>query len=97
VAKGGSNLILFTTGRGSVFGSNLAPCIKVATNSVLNARVPDDVDFNVGQILEGADMSAVAGDLLQTVERVASGERTRSEEKGLPEVEFVPWQPDAVT
>jgi len=59
--------------------------------------VPDDVDFNAGQILEGAAMSAVAGDLLQTVERVASGERTRSEEKGLPEVEFVPWQPDAVT
>jgi len=93
---GGCNLILFTTGRGSVFGSNLAPCIKVATNSLLYARMPDDMDFNAGQILEGADMSAAADDLLQKVERVASGERARSEEKGLPEVEFVPWQPDAV-
>ena len=94
---GGCNLILFTTGRGSVFGSNLAPCIKVATNSTLYTRMPDDMDFNAGQILEGADMPALAADLLQMVARVASGERTRSEEKGLPEVEFVPWQPDAVT
>ena len=30
---GGANLIAFTTGRGSMFGSKPAPCIKLATNT----------------------------------------------------------------
>jgi altronate hydrolase len=93
---GGCNLIIFTTGRGSMFGSNIAPCIKVASNSALYARMSDDMDFNAGRILEGAPMSDAADELLELVLQVASGRRTKSEEKGLPETEFVPWQPGAV-
>jgi altronate hydrolase len=93
---GGCNLILFTTGRGSVYGSNIAPCIKVASNSTLFARMSDDMDLNAGRIIEGEKMSDAAEDLLELAIRVASGERTKSEEKGLPEYEFVPWQPGIV-
>lgn len=50
---GGCNLILFTTGRGSVYGSTLAPCIKIASNTRLAECMEDDIDFNAGQLLEG--------------------------------------------
>ena len=90
---GGANLILFTTGRGSVFGSNLAPCIKVASHTALYARMSDDMDFNAGTISQGEALSDAANALMDVVIQVASGERTKSEEKGLPEYEFVPWQP----
>lgn len=89
---GGCNLIVFTTGRGSLFGSNIAPCVKVATNSTMYARMSDDMDFNAGQTLEGVPMSAAADALMGLIIQAASGQRTKSEEKGLPEYEFVPWQ-----
>jgi altronate hydrolase len=93
---GGGNLILFTTGRGSVYASNIAPCIKVASHSTLFARMNDDMDFDAGKILDGKKMPDAANELLDLVIRVASGTRTKSEAKGLPEYEFVPWQPGIV-
>lgn len=89
---GGCNLIMFTTGRGSVFGSNIAPCVKIATNSALFNRMQDDMDYNAGGILDGVPMETASDELLACILAVASGARTRSEEKGLPEFEFVPWQ-----
>ena len=93
---GGCNVIVFTTGRGSVFGSNVAPCVKIASNNALYARMPDDMDFNAGQIMDGESMPVAADALLDLVIRVASGQRTKSEDQGLPEYEFVPWQPGTI-
>lgn len=93
---GGCNLIVFTTGRGSGFASNVAPCIKVASNSTLFERMNEDMDFNAGKIIDGEPMAIAADALLNLVIRVASGERTQSEQNGLPESEFVPWQPGIV-
>jgi altronate hydrolase len=93
---GGCNLILFTTGRGSVFASNVAPCIKIASNSPLFNRMRDDMDFNAGKIIDSATLQAATEELLGLVVRVASGERSQAEKNGLPEYEFVPWQPGAV-
>jgi altronate dehydratase len=93
---GGCNLIAFTTGRGSVFGSNLAPCVKIATNTGLFERMHDDMDFNAGVILEGAQMDEAAASLYHLILACASGERTKSEWSGYREGEFVPWQPGAV-
>lgn len=89
---GGCNLIVFTTGRGSVFGSNIAPCIKVASNSALFARMADDMDYNAGRLLEGVPMEQGASELLALFLATASGQRTQSEQNGPSEVEFVPWQ-----
>lgn len=88
---GGCNLIVFTTGRGSVFGSNIAPCVKVATNDALFNRMQDDMDYNAGKVLNGMPGETAADELLACILAAASGKRTRSEEKGLPEFEFVPW------
>jgi altronate hydrolase len=50
---GGAQVVVFTTGRGSAFGSKPAPTIKVATNDRLFAQMPDDMDINCGDIVSG--------------------------------------------
>ncbi|HSV86509.1 MAG TPA: altronate dehydratase family protein [Levilinea sp.] len=93
---GGCNLIAFTTGRGSVYGSILAPCIKIATTTGLYEHMRDDMDFNAGAILDGNTLESAAEELLELIIACASGERTKSEWSGYREGEFVPWQPGAV-
>ncbi len=90
---GGCNLILFTTGRGSVYGSGLAPCIKIATNSTMYNRMRTDMDYNAGAILEGKPMEEAAAELFELVLEVASGRPALSEGFGFREGEFVIWQP----
>ncbi len=93
---GGANLALFTTGRGSVSAGILAPCLKIATNTEMYARMQADMDFNAGALLDGVPIEAAAEQLLEQVIAAASGEKTRSEGFGFREGEFVPWQPGAV-
>lgn len=92
---GGCNLVLFTTGRGSVFGFKPAPTIKIASNSGLFRRMEGDMDLDAGRVLEGASLGAsvrdVADDLLDLVVAVASGQPSRSEALGIGEAEFCPW------
>lgn len=88
---GGCNLVLFTTGRGSVFGSVPAPTIKICTNSETYQRMPDDMDVNAGRVLEGATLAEAAAELLELVIAVASGQPSKSEAQGVGETEFVPW------
>ena len=49
----GANLICFTTGRGSMFGSKPTPTIKLASNSTLFNKLKGDMDLNCGAILDG--------------------------------------------
>ena len=93
----GCNLVCFTTGRGSAFGSKPAPTIKVATNDELFRRMPEDMDIGAGRILSGgATVEEVGREIYDAFLRVASGERTKSEAQGLGDYEFVPWQIGAV-
>ncbi len=93
----GANLIVFTTGRGSVSGYQPTPCIKLATNSEMYARMADDMDLNCGDIVtDGVSIEAKGEELFEILIRVASGEKTKSEELGFGGVEFVPWQIGAV-
>jgi altronate dehydratase len=93
---GGCNLTLFTTGRGTPVGSNIAPTLKIASNTSMAERLPDLIDYNAGELLDGVDWETAEERLLEQVIAAASGEKTRSERHGLPEGEFVPWQPGAV-
>ena len=93
----GANLIAFTTGRGSVSGYMPTPGIKIATNSEMYARMSDDMDMNCGDIVtDGVSIEDKGRDLFELFIRVASGEKTKSEELGYGGVEFVPWQIGAV-
>lgn len=88
----GANLICFTTGRGSMFGSKPAPTIKLASNTPMYRRLADDMDINCGVIVDGELTVAEMGQrIFDHILRVASGEKTRSELLGLGDNEFVPW------
>ena len=94
---GGCNLVCFTTGRGSAFGSKPSPTIKVATNTRMYERMTDDMDINAGDILDsGVSVEEKGRQIYETFLRVASGEVTKSEAQGLGDYEFVPWQIGAV-
>ncbi|MCE2523434.1 MAG: altronate dehydratase [Rhodobacteraceae bacterium] len=93
----GCNLVAFTTGRGSAFGSKPAPCIKIATNSDMYKRLQADMDINAGPILDGGEtVEEMGGKIFEKLIAVASGEQSKSESQGLGDYEFVPWQLGAV-
>ncbi|MEX0276971.1 MAG: UxaA family hydrolase [Ruegeria sp.] len=93
----GCNLVCFTTGRGSAFGSKPAPTLKIATNSEMAHRMSDDMDIDAGDILtKGTSVEEKGREIYQMLLRVASGEKTKSEAQGLGDYEFVPWQIGAV-
>ena len=91
IVAGGANLLVFTTGRGSVFGCKPAPSIKVATNTPMYQHMIDDMDINAGVILEGTPVAAVGRQIFEEILVVASGKKTKSELNGVGEEEFAPW------
>jgi altronate hydrolase len=94
---GGCNLVCFTTGRGSAFGSKPAPTIKLSTNTAMYERMVDDMDINCGDIITGsATIQSKGREIYELFLRVASGEASKSEAQGLGDYEFVPWQIGAV-
>ncbi len=94
---GGAQVVVFTTGRGSAFGSKPAPTIKLATNDRLFAAMPGDMDLNCGDVVSTRVTLAEKGaEILDLVVATASGQATRSEALGLGDHEFVPWQIGAV-
>lgn len=90
---GGCNLVSFTTGRGSTFGCKPSPSLKIATNTDMYQQLEDDMDINAGTIVsEGKSVADVGQLIYDKLLSVASGEKTLSEQHGLGDNEFVPWQ-----
>ncbi len=92
----GANIVCFTTGRGSCFGYKPAPSIKLATNSEMYQRMRDDMDINCGDVLDGVPVEEKGREIFDEILAVASGKKTKSEELGYGDNEFVPWQIGAV-
>jgi altronate dehydratase large subunit len=79
----GAHVILFSTGRGSVVGSAIAPVIKVCANPDTYRRMADDMDVDAGRILEGrATLDEVGQEIHDLVLAVAAGRQTKSEALG---------------
>jgi altronate hydrolase len=93
---GGANVLCFTTGRGSAYGCKPVPSIKLATNTPMYERMKDDMDINCGDILDGVSVREKGEAIFAEILAVASGKRTKSEELGYGDSEFVPWQIGAV-
>jgi len=90
---GGSNMIVFTTGRGSCYGSIPSPTLKLATNTPMYQRMEDDMDMNCGAVIDGTmTLQEMGQAIFEQILRIASGEKTKSEELGVGRVEFVPWR-----
>jgi altronate hydrolase len=93
IVAGGATVVCFTTGRGSVFGCKPTPSLKLATTEDLYRRMPDDMDFNCGPVLDGrASIDELGAALWHEIIEVASGRLTKSEELDFGEEEFNPWQ-----
>jgi len=75
----GAQLALFTTGRGSPAGSPIAPVVKIASNSRIFEAMPDDMDFDAGQVMGGRTISDVGGELVDLVVQVANGRASKPE------------------
>jgi altronate dehydratase large subunit len=79
----GCQLIIFTTGAGSVVGQAVAPIIKGVSNSRVFQRMSDDMDINGGTIADGLETVAQVGErIVAKVVSLASGEPSKSEALG---------------
>ena len=85
LASAGCQIVLFTTGRGTPFGT-FVPTMKIATNPTLAQRKPMWVDFSAGQLIEGRTMQELVPEFIDKVLAVASGEPARNEENGYREI-----------
>ncbi|MBO0934931.1 altronate dehydratase [Fibrella sp. HMF5335] len=92
MAGSGANLILFTTGLGTPTGNPVCPVVKISTNTALQTRMPDVIDFDSGPIIRGEQTIEQNGDaLLNWLIGVASGEvLTKAEQLG--QNDFIPWK-----
>lgn len=91
LVAGGANVLVFTTGRGSVLGLKPTPCVKVATNTPMYDRMIDDMDLNAGTVLEGEPVEEAGRRIFELVLEAAGGSLTKSERQGVGEEEFDPW------
>ncbi len=85
LASAGCHVVLFTTGRGTPFGT-FVPTMKIATNPTLAANKPNWIDFSAGQLIEGKDWDEVVPQFIDKILAVASGEKTRNEENDYREI-----------
>ena len=93
----GCNIVCFTTGRGSCYGCQPAPSLKLATNTPMYDTMVEDMDVNCGDIVDGSATVAEKGqEIFDLILATASGQATKSEALGYGEDEFTPWTPGAV-
>lgn len=85
LASAGCQMVLFTTGRGTPFGTFI-PTMKISTNSDLYNRKPNWIDFNAGVLTEGVEMKDLLRQFIDKVISVANGEPTRNEINGYREI-----------
>lgn len=85
LAASGCHMVLFTTGRGTPFGT-FVPTMKISTNSTLYQRKKDWIDFNAGQLVESETMETLAPRFIDYVLSVASGKRVQNEIKSYREI-----------
>ncbi len=81
----GCQIVLFTTGRGTPFGT-FVPTVKVSTNSGLASRKPAWIDFNAGVLVEDEGMPETLDKFIKYVLEVASGRHVNSEKAGIHEI-----------
>ena len=88
----GSNIICFTTGRGSCFGFKPTPSLKIATNTNMFNKLEEDMDINAGKIMDGeSDIKKTGEQIFLSIIETASGKLTKSEINGYGDDEFNPW------
>ncbi len=81
----GCQLVLFTTGRGTPFGS-FVPTMKISTNTALARKKANWIDFNAGSLVEDKSMDEVLEELIAEILMVAEGKKLKHELSGFSEI-----------
>ncbi|KYH30406.1 UxaA family hydrolase [Clostridium colicanis] len=85
LASAGCQMVLFTTGRGTPFGS-FVPTMKISTNSQIYKLKPHWIDFNAGRLIEDVSMEDLLKEFIDYVIKVASGELVNNEKNNFREL-----------
>lgn len=85
LAAAGCHIVLFSTGRGTPFGT-FVPTMKISTNSNLYNNKKNWIDFNAGQLVDGKSMTELVPEFIDKVLAVASGEQAQNEKNGYREI-----------
>ena len=85
LAASGCQMVLFTTGRGTPFGS-FVPTMKISTNTEIYKLKPHWIDFNAGSLLEDMCLDALTEKFIEYVIKVASGELVNNEKNNFREL-----------
>jgi altronate dehydratase large subunit len=83
LAASGSQIMFFSSGRGTPAGFPCVPVIKVASNSPLYRAMADDMDINAGSLIEGKPLEELREELIDCMVRVINGEKTKAESNGM--------------
>ncbi len=93
LAASGSQIIFFSTGRGTPAGFPAVPVIKVASNSRVYGAMKVDMDVNAGGLIEGKSLEELRGEMLDQMIRVMNGEKTKAELNGMDVFTFMTVKP----
>lgn len=85
LAAAGCQIVLFTTGRGTPFGT-FVPTMKISTNTRLYEHKKGWIDFNAGVLAQGGTMDEVSSAFIEKVLSIAGGETVQSEKSGFREI-----------
>ena len=85
LAASGCQMVLFTTGRGTPFGT-FVPTMKISTNSQLFKSKQNWIDFNAGELMEGVDMLTLRNLFIDRIIATANGEKVKNEMNGYREI-----------
>ena len=85
LASAGCHIVLFTTGRGTPFGT-FVPTAKISTNTRLAEHKPGWIDFNAGTLVEGESMQSLVERFIEFVIDTASGRKVNTEKKNYREI-----------
>ena len=85
LAASSCQMVLFTTGRGTPFGT-FVPTVKISTNTPLYKHKPGWIDFDAGTLLENENMESLANRFINFIIEIASGKYTQNEKKNYREI-----------
>ncbi len=93
LAASGSQLMFFSTGRGTPAGFPALPVIKVASNSRIYEAMKEDMDVNAGSLVEGKPLDELRAEMIELMIRVINGEKTKAEMNGMEVFTFMTVHP----
>ena len=85
LASCGCQIVLFTTGRGTPFGT-FVPTMKISTNTPLFEKKGHWIDFNAGVLAQGEPMADVSARFIDFVLAAASGAPVNNEKNDWREI-----------